>query len=493
MFTKVHKTTWLPVLSGLILAITRMDIGIEFLAFVGFVPLFFWLAKDKQNLWRGSFLFSVCFNGVYLYWIAYVTFWGYLGIILFFVLYFTLIFFLIKKSWQKFPKLRLLSFLVFWLSLELFMNYTELAFPWMSLGYCLANYLYLIQLASWGGMSILSLGIITANYCVFSYIETKRHKYLWILFSLLLSWSCLGLYLYQSIKVKTTQQKIAILQPNIPLKLKHSVYGNARMLKVYNRQIASLRGDSIDLALLPESAIMDFPLHNKKMAKQIIDISQKLKGDIFLGFLDYRITPQRVEYTNSCSKVDTTGKIYQKYSKNILVPLGERVPFLDIFPFLWNLKLGQANWEYGKKTQSYRLGKHTYSPVICYEIAFPRHLRKLAKADFVINITNDAWFGRSIGTVQHMQMAIFRAIELRRSIYRCANTGYSCIVLPTGELLQKSELFEEDIIIDKLYLSDTDSLYSKMNYEWIFVVLALFFVAGILFKSQKLTKICSRL
>ncbi len=488
MFTKTYRTTWLPVVSGLLLALTRMDIGLGFLVFVGLVPLFFWLSLDRHNLWKGSFLFSVCFNGVYLYWIAYVTFWGYVGIILFFVLYFVLIFFLIQKSWQKFPKLRLLSFLAFWISLELYMNYTELAFPWISLGYSLADYIYLIQLVSLGGMSILSLGIIFVNYCVFSYIETKKYKNLGILFLLLLIWSFVGLYLYQSVQIKTTDERVAILQPNIPLKIKHSINSNAKMLRIYNRQIDSLAGDSVDLALLPESAIMEFPLHNENIASKIISMSQKLKGDIFLGFLDYRFSAKRVEYTNSCSKVDTSGKIYEKYSKNILVPLGERVPFLDIFPFLWNLKLGQANWEHGKKTQFYNLGKYTYSPVICYEIAFPRHLRKLSRADFVINITNDAWFGRSVGAVQHMEMAIFRAIELRRTIYRCANTGYSLIVLPNGEILQKSKLFEEKIIVDNLYLSDTDSLYSRINYEWIFMVLALFFAGVILYKSRTMHK-----
>ncbi len=494
MFTKIYNSLWLPVISALLLALARMDFGLGFLVFVGFVPLLFWLEleKTKASLWKGAALFSLCFNGIYLYWISSVSFWGYIGIILFFILYFWIVFYLIQQSLQKFPCLKMLAFASFWISLELYMGYTELAFPWLSLGYSLAGHLYLIQLVSLGGMSVLSLGIIAVNYSIFRYIKTKNRKFLLAIFSLLLGWSILGFYLYQTVKVVPIDKKVAILQPNIPLSVKHSAGGNAKMMKKYNLQLDELVSKKVDLALLPESSIMAFPLHNKALAADLVKMSKKINGDIFLGFLDYQVTPKRVKYTNSCSKIDTTGKFFTIYSKNILVPLGERVPFLDIFPFLWNLKLGQANWEYGQAVEFYKLDDYLYSPVICYEIAFARHLRKLAQADFIVNITNDAWFGRTVGAVQHMQMAIFRAIELRRTIYRCANTGYSVVVLPTGEILQKTGLFEEKIVVDKLYLSGTNSFYSQNNFEWIFVVLALLFCVGIFFKSAFWRKFCGR-
>ncbi len=494
MFMKIDKPLWLPVISALLLALARLDLGLGFLVFVAFVPLCFWLSLPKKNkrLWQAAALFSVCFNGIYLYWIAYVSFWGYVGIVLFFILYFALIFALIQQSWRKFPRLKFLAFATFWISLELYMNYTELAFPWICLGYSLADYLCLIQPVCWGGMSVLSLGIIAVNYCVFSYLTTKRRRFLVGGLAILVVWSLLGLYLYQATKVRAVDKKVAILQPNIPLAVKHSFGANAKMLQKYEKQLDKLSGQEVDLVLLPESAIMGFPLHSQPLAQRVKMMSQKTDATLFLGFLDYKLTDTRVEYTNSCSMIDTAGKILPIYSKNILVPLGERVPFLDLFPFLWNLKLGQANWEYGQGVKFYRLDNYVYSPIICYEIAFARHLRKLARADFIVNLTNDAWFGRSVGATQHMQMTIFRAIELRRAIYRCANTGYSLIVLPTGEVLQKSPLFSDKIIVEKLYLSQTDSFYSRINLEFIWVILALLFCGGLLGKSKLFKKMLRR-
>ena len=485
MFTKIYKPYWLPVISALLLALARLDLQLGFLVFVAFVPLFFWLSlpKGKRHLWLGAALFSVCFNGIYLYWIAYVSFWGYVGIILFFILYFVIIFALIQQSQRKFPRLKFLSFAIFWILLELYMSYSELAFPWMSLGYSLFDYIYLIQPVSLGGMSVLSLGIIAINYWVFSFIKIKKRKFLLFIFFLLLFWSFLGLYLYQATSVREVDKKVAILQPNIPLELKHSANANAKMLQKYEKQMDELGSEKVDLVLLPESAIMGFPLHSKPLAYRIAELSKRTDGKLFLGFLDYKVAAKRVEYTNSCSMVDSAGVVLPIYSKNILVPLGERVPFLDLFPFLWNLKLGQANWEYGKSVQFYRLQDYVFSPVICYEIAFARHLRKLARADFIVNVTNDAWFGRSVGATQHMQMTAFRAIELRRAIYRCANTGYSLIALPTGKILQKTKLFEDEIVVDKLYLSDTDSFYSRFNFEWIYITLVFLFCFVILLKG----------
>ncbi len=364
------------------------------------------------------------------------------------------------------------------------MNYTEIAFPWMSLGYSLSAYLYLIQLVSLGGMSILSFLIIAINYSLFVYSKTKDKRFLLCSVLILLVWAIFGFYLLNSVKLRKADKKIAILQPNISLEVKHSIDATPRMLKVYNEEFNLLKGKKIGLLLLPESALMDFPLHNKNLYDKISKLSKTVNANLFLGFLDYQVTAERVKYFNSCSQVDSTDKFYPKYSKTVLVPLGERIPYLDIFPFLWSLNLGQANWEYGEGAKFYSLDGYSFSPVICYEIAFPKVLKKLAKADFVVNLTNDAWFRKSVGATQHMQMAVFRAIEIRKSIYRCANTGYSVVVLPTGRILEKLPLFEKGIIISDLYISDSSSLYSTINYEWIFVALSLIFVVAVLVKRE---------
>ena len=98
-------------------------------------------------------------------------------------------------------------------------------------------------------------------------------------------------------------------------------------------------------------------------------------------------------------------------------------------------------------------------------------------ADFIVNITNDAWFYRSAGTYQHAVMTKFRAIETRKQIYRAANTGYSLIISPTGKVLQKTKLFEKKIIHDKLFIYKGNSIFTKYLY-WFPLVFV--FGAGLL-------------
>ena len=118
--------------------------------------------------------------------------------------------------------------------------------------------------------------------------------------------------------------------------------------------------------------------------------------------------------------------------------------------------------------------------MICFEIAFPLLTAEMAKddIDFIVNVTNDAWFHRSAGTYQHVSMTKFRAIETRKQIYRAANTGYSIIVSPTGEVLKQTKLFEKDTINNPLYIYENNSYFTK-HFFWFPIVFVV--CAGILF------------
>jgi apolipoprotein N-acyltransferase len=122
--------------------------------------------------------------------------------------------------------------------------------------------------------------------------------------------------------------------------------------------------------------------------------------------------------------------------------------------------------------------KYTYSPLICFEIAFPELTNRIAEkdADFIVNITNDAWFYRSAGTYQHAIMTRVRAVETRTQIFRCANTGYSMIVDPKGDVLVKSELFEQTIISGELYNYNGRSLYVDELFWYPYIFL---FITGV--------------
>jgi apolipoprotein N-acyltransferase len=172
------------------------------------------------------------------------------------------------------------------------------------------------------------------------------------------------------------------------------------------------------------------------------------------------------------------------YFKNILVPVGERMLWLHLFPFLWKVNLGQANWEFGTELAWYESGGYRFSPSICYELAFPGIFHRMAiprdtlgrgfaKSDYLVNITNDAWFGTSYGPWLHAVMARFRAVENRIQIYRSANTGISLLVDPKGRVLQQTGLFEVGNITAPLYTTPKIPLIRRIHrYPFLFVAIA---------------------
>jgi apolipoprotein N-acyltransferase len=230
-----------------------------------------------------------------------------------------------------------------------------------------------------------------------------------------------------------------------------------------------------DLIIWPESSTPVYLLRQMEYRKWILDLAEELDTDIFTGFPHYKYVgksyPNEYKFYNSATLIDKNRKIYTPYYKNILVPFGERIPFLKYFPFFWNVHLGQSNWDYGEKLEYYFVNGYKFSPLICFEIAFPALTTEMAKSDidFIVNITNDAWFHRSAGTYQHAVMTKFRAVETRKQIYRAANTGYSLVVSPTGEFLKQTKLFEKITFNNSLYIYENNSYFTKYFFWFPFV------------------------
>jgi apolipoprotein N-acyltransferase len=104
-----------------------------------------------------------------------------------------------------------------------------------------------------------------------------------------------------------------------------------------------------------------------------------------------------------------------------------------------------------------------FGTVICYEIIFPDLVRQFARggAQFIINITNDAWFGTTSAPYQHLAMTALRAVENRRFIARCANTGISAVIAPTGAIQQQTELFTEAVLPATIYCRSDVTVYAR--------------------------------
>ena len=471
-------------LAALLLGSSRLPLHLGFLCFLGFIPIFSLFNENLKNkkIILSAIIFSTIYTAVSLHWISLVTISGFFGTFILFGIYFSILFLLIGNLWKILPKFRYLIFICFWLSFEYLQNFGEFRFPWFNVGYSLSDYLVLLQPAEIGGIYLLSLLIIVLN--IFFYeLRNNLKRNLFLIILLLITWFGFGIYRLNTIPLHETKTDISIIQVSVPQNKKWEASYLDSTLILYDKYSKIAAKNNSSLIIWPESAIPAYVKRQTKFRSFISRTARQVKTDIFTGFPHYEIADStyrfRFKFYNSCTKIDKNGKYYPLYYKNVLVPFGERIPFLNIFPILWKLDFGQANWEYGTKQEFYDVDGFKYSPLICFEIAFPKLTLKMAQqnADFIVNITNDAWFYRSAGTYQHAVMTKFRAIETRKQIYRAANTGYSLIVSPTGEVLQKTELFEKKVIHDKLFIYEGNSVFTKYLY-WFPLVFV--FGAGLL-------------
>lgn len=476
-----NKVYLLPALSGILLGLSRLPLHAGFLVFFAFIPLFvfFSVERKKKEIFWAAAVFGTSYTLVCIHWISLVTIPGYLGIFILFAVYFYVVFQLFYFIKKHVPKLGYTAFIFVWISFEYLQNFGEFSFPWFNLGYSLSEYLPFLQPLELGGLSLITLLILIVNVLLLG-LKQNFKRNIFLLSLIIILWSAYGIIRLKTISLKQVDFNATIVQVSISQEDKWEEIYRDSTLRLYEEYSHFAAQKNADLIIWPESSTPVYLLRQMEYRKWILDLSEELETDIFTGFPHYQYVgknyPNRYKFYNSATLIGKDRKVHKPYYKNILVPFGERIPFLKYFPFLWNIHLGQANWEYGEKLEYYSVQGYSFSPLICFEIAFPSLTTKMANndVDFIVNITNDAWFHRSAGTYQHASMTKFRAIETRKQIYRAANTGYSVIVAPTGELLKRSDLFEKTTLSNQLYIYQNNSYFTKY-FSWFPIV----FVVGL--------------
>jgi apolipoprotein N-acyltransferase len=238
----------------------------------------------------------------------------------------------------------------------------------------------------------------------------------------------------------------------------------------------------------PEAAIPGYLFENPEWDAGISGMARVSHTPIVAGGLhaDLR-TPPPIPYYNAAFLYDSTGdrRSHPVYGKHYLVPIVERVPFV---PARWMQRLpGVGRWSggfaRGRELPVYATAIGRFGVLICYESAFedlPRRYRR-GGADFLVNITNDAWFGRTSAPRQHASHLVLRAIETRMGVARAANSGISEFVDPLGRAYAATELDRDTVVADRLRTSDVTTLYVRWG-DWVgtLVVLATLGFAGVI-------------
>jgi len=461
----------LILLSALTLGLSRYPGSMGMFAFIALIPLFRYFDSSKKSsseLLKAAAIFSNANIAVAYSWIGLVTVTGVMGIAILFTLYYWAVFAFLNQVWHKKEWIKWLGFISIWLTFEFFLFLTEFRFPWLNIGYALSNFNLFVQIADIGGIHLISFMLILSNILLYRLLAGNKSALylLMILFSL---WIGYGYIRYNSIDLKLEDLKIKMMQPSIGTD-KFDLPADS-ILTIYDNRSRLASYEDLDLFIWPEAAVTGYPLRNSNTGEKIKDIANKYKLNIFFGTTDAIKAPadhpEPFYFYNTATLLRYPELEYEDpYYKMYLVPVGERMPYLNLFPFLWKLEFGQANWEFGKELKYYTIknkaGKeYTFSPQICYEILFPNISNQMVRngVDFIVNLTNDAWFRKSIGTYQHAMMTRIRAIETRTPIIRSANTGHSLVVSPNGRIETYSRLYDVANFPAPIYTTKSKSLF----------------------------------
>lgn len=245
---------------------------------------------------------------------------------------------------------------------------------------------------------------------------------------------------------------IRIVQPNITQEEK---WDRLLMRKHFEKliKLSASQGNETQTTFIiwPETATSYAFLSDETARQMITQTLSAYAHDAYLitGALLKAADGQGI--TNSIITLDKNGGIIQRYDKSHLVPFGEYIPFHQYIPIETITKFSGFKRGNGPTILN-TPNDIRYSPLICYEIIFPgKAMPASANPDFIVNVTNDGWYGYSAGPFQHFAMARMRAIENKTPVIRAANTGISGVIHETGVILKKSVLQNEEVITSYIY------------------------------------------
>ncbi len=456
-------------------------------SFLALIPAV-WLIEDAQadprplrrRLVQG-FWFGLGAHGLVLYWIV-VALWhftpavaaGYFATILILAGYAAVTFALTGWVVRRTGVSIIVVFPVFWVAAEWLIGHQgDIRFPWLGLGTSLTGYSTLVQVADLIGARGVTFALVAANAALALAWRRRGERRRAAVLAGGVAAGVLAALVYGIVRERTLPVRpvgeVAVIQPNVGFDEKWE--GETRdsiMQRTLTLAARAIRETRADLVVWPEAAVPGYFLQHPEWARAIARLSFSTRTPQLVGGLDVAFpAPRRFEYYNAAFLFDSLGDRtrYEAYHKQYLVPITERVPFVN--PRWFKLRFFGGFGE-GGPGPVYQVGIGRFGVLICYESIFENLSRDYRRrgAEFLINITNDAWFGRSTAPYQHEAHLVMRAIETRAGIARSANTGISEFVDPLGRQHRQTALFVEALVAHRLTTTDVVTLYVRWG-DWV--------------------------
>ncbi len=380
-----------------------------------------------------------------------------------------------------------------WVAVELLRNCAPVGgFPWSNVAMSQWRALWVIQIADVVGVYGIIFLIVWVNVClseIAAAISGMRPNQLKlkivatvILLAAVLIYGRVRMDVLKGEFATSGATTIGIVQGNIAQEDKWRDEKAADNLNALRRGTRALRDASVDLVIWPEAS---FPWPIDTRAASIDPKALGFDADE-LGPLPYLVMGAISEnpdgsYHNSVVLFDAKGAIKGRYHKMHLVPFGEYVPFKKLLFFAEKLTEPAGNFSPGESYRPLDIGDAKAGPLVCYEDIFPQISRRLVAggAEYLINVTNDAWYGVSSAPYQHVALAVFRAVENRRFMVRATNTGVSAVITPTGKMEVQSGIFHDALIVAPVGLKQEISLYTQLG-DWFAYACAAYAALGLI-------------
>ena len=511
-------------MSGLLLFVSFPLFGLFFLSWISLVPLL--IAVSGKGICRGS-LISI-FSGIIFFlgifsWILEVPGYTYLHHALLAVylgLYigvFGFIFVLFNKRVGLIAALFMAPFI--WTLLEfLRSNFTFLELPWGLLSHAQYKNPVVIQIASLTGAYGVSFLIVLVNatIAVLVMMAFKRLiggkanfpalRPVWARNLLLVFCSvCLvGTLLYGHWRlhqpIEGTSIKIAVIQGNIPQKRKWDRKYAKFIRQTYQDLTIQAARDAPSLIVWPETATPGAINRHIGMYSWLKGIASTADAYLLVGSAQRakfaKTEVDRARYVNSAFLISPASKKIknQRYDKILLFPFGEYLPYRNIIPWAW-LNVPDVNgYMPGQEFKVLNLAGTPFAVTICWENIFPDLARRFVQngAQFIVNITNEAWFGETAAPAQFLSMNVFRAVENGVYVVRCGNTGISCFIDPCGRVVDRvknengKDIFVRGFVTGNVVPLESNTIYTHYGYwfSWICVIISILFFLCALVKPK---------
>jgi apolipoprotein N-acyltransferase len=478
----------------------RYDLGL--LAWVALIPLHIALAglsRRRQAFWLGWLAGIICSTGIMSWVVTAMHTYGKVplvfsyGIMLLLTAYLGLYVGIYSAGvvWFRMlmPRYGLFAAPCLWVTLELLRTYVLSGLPWSLLGYSQYRQLDVIQIADHLGVYGVSFLIVLSNVAL-------AELYLWLMplfrgfrparlpWELVttaamlvgLSWAySTSLIASETMERSKATLQVGVVQPNIDQAVKWDQAFREETLRRYDRLTESF-GYGVDLVVWPEAATPFIYEREPVYQLQLVAMANRASAPLLFGSPAVRFDQERKPFLlNSAYLLSPDGELLGRYDKQHLVPFGEYIPLKSsLLFFLEKMVEGIGDFQAGPGPTilSFQLKESDgaaparrvkFGVVICYEVIFPDLVRRIAGsgAEFLVTITNDAWFGDSSAPAQHFSMVVFRSVENHLAFARAANTGISGFIDPFGRIIVASPTFTQTALQAEIPVRQTKTFYSR--------------------------------